>query len=156
MNRRSLALAIVASALISALVASLITMQWHWHHRSESAHHSQEPSAKDFHQWLHENLELTEEQETALRPIEEKFQKEQQRLRAEMLTAADALALEIRRKNRGAPGIDRALDQLNQSQATLQKLSLDHFFEMKSKLSAAQAEKLLSWTHDSIVGKHAQ
>jgi Spy/CpxP family protein refolding chaperone len=47
-----------------------------------------------------------------------------------------------------------ALDRLNQGQAQLQRITLDHFFAMKRHLRPAQARKLVEWTHDSLTREH--
>jgi hypothetical protein len=64
MTHRALIVAVVAAALVSALIASLVTIKWH--QQEEAGHHGQVDSAEDFHHWLHENLELTESQEKAI------------------------------------------------------------------------------------------
>ena len=61
------------------------------------------------------------------------------------------LADAVRRGKSGAPEIDVALTRLNAAQAALQRATLAHFFAMKDHLEPAQAEKLLQWTHDSIL-----
>jgi len=75
-------------------------------------------------------------------------------LKAQISAAGVELAQVI-----GAPNVDEAkmkaaLDRLNQSQAELQRLTLDHFFAMKRHLRPAQARKLVEWTHDSLAREH--
>ena len=123
-----------------------------WHNQHPVGGHGQALTPQDFHHWLHENLNLTLEQEQALRPIEDQFEKDQRRIRQEISRAADTLATAIRNDDRDGPELEAALLGLNEAQGKLQKLSLDHFFQMKSQLHPEQAEKLLRWTHESIVG----
>ncbi|YCM43705.1 periplasmic heavy metal sensor [Verrucomicrobiaceae bacterium 227] len=153
MNRRSLLFTVIAAALVAALITSLITMNWHRH--GKPGHHTRAITDTDFHHWLHDNLALTEEQEKALHPLEYSFRTEQLRLQEEISQAADALAHEIRNQDHAEPAIDDALQRLNHSQVELQKLTLAHFFQMKKQLTPEQSEKLLRWTHDSIVGNHS-
>lgn len=105
----------------------------------------------DFHHWMHEQLKLTPAQHDALDPFEKAFEKERARLRAEIAGAGRDLADAVRRGKSGSPEIDAALTRLNAAQAALQRATLDHFFAMKDHLEPAQAEKLLQWTHDSIL-----
>jgi Spy/CpxP family protein refolding chaperone len=106
---------------------------------------------EDFHYWMHEQLKLTPAQHDALDPIEKAFEKERARLRTEIAAAGRDLADAVRRGKSGSPEIDAALTRLNAAQAALQRATLDHFFAMKDHLEPAQAEKLLQWTHDSIL-----
>lgn len=106
---------------------------------------------EDFHHWMHEQLKLTAAQHDALDPIEKAFEKERARLRTEIAGAGRELANAVRQGKSGSPEIDTALIRLNAAQAALQRATLDHFFAMKDHLEPAQAEKLLQWTHDSIL-----
>ena len=106
---------------------------------------------EDFHHWMHEQLKLTPAQHDALDPIEKAFEKERARLRSEIASAGRDLADAVRQGKSGSPEIEAALTRLNTAQATLQRATLDHFFAMKDHLEPAQAEKLLQWTHDSIL-----
>jgi len=105
----------------------------------------------DFHHWMHEQLKLTTAQHDALDPIEKAFEKERARLRTEIAAAGRDLADAVRRGKSGSPEIEAALTRLNAAQAGLQRATLGHFFAMKDHLEPAQAEKLLQWTHDSIL-----
>jgi Spy/CpxP family protein refolding chaperone len=73
------------------------------------------------------------------------------RLRKEIAEAGRALAAAVRKGQAGSPEIDAALTRLNAAQAELQRATLDHFFAMKDHLEPDQAEKLLEWTHDSLL-----
>lgn len=106
---------------------------------------------EDFHHWMHEQLKLTPAQHDALDPFEKAFEKERARLRTEIAAAGLDLADAVRRGKSGSPDIEAALTRLNAAQAALQRATLDHFFAMKDHLEPAQAEKLLQWTHDSIL-----
>jgi nickel and cobalt resistance protein CnrR len=113
---------------------------------------SSRPAAEDdFHHWMHEQLKLTSAQHDALDPIEKAFEKERARLRSEIARAGRDLADAVRQGKSGSPEIEAALTRLNAAQAALQRATLDHFFAMKDHLEPAQAEKLLQWTHDSIL-----
>jgi len=136
----------LATILLAGATAFLVTRS--------TPHAPATPSAAaedDFHHWMHEQLKLTPAQHDALDPIEKAFEKERARLRAEIAGAGRDLADAVRRGKSGAPEIDVALTRLNAAQAALQRATLAHFFAMKDHLEPAQAEKLLQWTHDSIL-----
>lgn len=106
---------------------------------------------RDFHQWIHDNLEITEEQHSVLEPFEKAYELDRTRLHMEVTDAGRELADAVRGGQRNSPEINMALSRLNTAQASLQRATLDHFFSMKEHLDPDQAEKLLQWTHDSIV-----
>lgn len=114
---------------------------------------SAEPESADFHQWMHDRLEITAEQHEALAPYESAFEADRERLRVEITEAGRELAKAVRGGRRESPEIEAALTRLNAAQAELQRVTLDHFFAMKAHLEPDQAEKLLQWTHDSIVSE---
>nr|WP_265594810.1 periplasmic heavy metal sensor [Haloferula sp. BvORR071] len=113
--------------------------------------HGQAASEEDFHRWMHEQLAITPAQHDALEPLEEAFERDRERLRQEIAVAGRELANAVREGKSSSSGVDAALARLNAAQAKLQRATLDHFFAMKDHLDPAQAEKLLQWTHDSIL-----
>lgn len=133
--------ATVALAAGTAFVAARMGAGQHRHGEPE----------RDFHQWMHDRLSLTGEQHEALEPVERAYEAERKRLREEIAAAGRDLAAAVRAGKAGAPEIDAALSRLNGAQAALQRATLDHFFAMKDRLDPGQAEKLLQWTHDSIL-----
>ena len=137
----AIALLVFATVVLAAVTAYLVSRPDHHHSGSE----------EDFHQWMHRRLLITPAQEEALAPHERIFEKERLRLRGEIATAGRALADAVREGNPGSPEIEGALTRLNALQAELQRATLEHFFAMKEHLDPDQAEKLLQWTHDSIV-----
>lgn len=108
-------------------------------------------SEEDLHRWMHKHLAITPAQHKTLDPIEDAFEKERIRLREEIVKAGHDLANAVRGGKSDSPEIAAALARLNAAQAQLQRATLDHFFAMKDHLDPEQAEKLLQWTHDSIL-----
>ncbi|MCW1923145.1 periplasmic heavy metal sensor [Luteolibacter arcticus] len=119
--------------------------------RSDQRTTSAKPSEQDFHRWMHTQLALTPAEHEALEPIELADETERRRLREEIVSAGRELADAVRQGKSGSPEIEAALTRLNAAQATLQRATLSHFFAMKEHLDPEQAEKLLQWTHDSIL-----
>nr|WP_226895540.1 periplasmic heavy metal sensor [Luteolibacter marinus] len=130
-----------ATVALAGVTAFLVSRPDHHHAGSE----------EDFHQWMHDQLHISVEQEAALAPFEKSFEKERLRLRDEIAGAGRALADAVRQGDPDSPEIKQALTRLNSLQAELQRATLEHFFAMKEHLDPGQAEKLLQWTHDSIV-----
>lgn len=140
-----------ATVLLAAGTSLLVTRLAD---HSEAHSHGHEPgghSEADFHQWMHNQLSLSPEQHDALEPVEAAYEKERLRLRNEIGEAGKTLADAVRQGKSGTPEVEAALKRLNAAQAELQRATLDHFFAMKEHLDPAQAEKLLKWTHDSIL-----
>lgn len=146
------AAATVLLAAGTALVVSLLMREHpHGHDHDHGSHPHHRASEDDFHRWMHEQLTLSDAQEKALHPIEVIFETDRERLRAEIAEAGRELADAVRGGKADSPEIDAALSRLSAAQAKLQRVTLDHFFAMKDHLDPAQAEKLLQWTHDSIL-----
>ncbi len=108
-------------------------------------------SEESLHAWMHQNLEISAEEHDLLLPYEQAFERDRLRLRAEIRQAGQQLAASIR-ANADQKTLDEELNRLNGLNAELRKATLDHFLVMKEHLNPVQAEKLLQWTHDSIVG----
>jgi Spy/CpxP family protein refolding chaperone len=146
---------LLGSVLISCVLAGLTAWRvtdWTLHRHGES--HANDHAESDLHTWMHEHLDITPEQHDKLDPIEKEFEERRVALKSQISAAGVELAQVI-----GAPNVDEArmkaaLDRLNQGQAELQRLTLDHFFAMKRHLRPAQARKLVEWTHDSLAREH--
>ncbi len=152
MSRLRLALLIVFSAAIAAGLASWAALELHREKAGRHGHTT--PADGDFHQWLHEQLDLRPEQEEALRPAETAFHNERARLAETLTGAGHDLAHAIQDHGRESPELSTALLRISRLQLELKQLTLDHFFDMKAHLDPDQARKLLEWTHDSISGSH--
>lgn len=150
-QKSATSLAIICATIAGALITwTVFTFRNHQHHN-----HHQASTQTDFHQWLHDHIELTPAQEVALKPYENRYNKKQFQLKKSLRSAASDLANAIRHQPRDSPKITQALQKINRLQGELQQLSIEHFFEMKNQLDPEQAEKLLLWTHDSILQKNA-
>ncbi|MEK7951490.1 periplasmic heavy metal sensor [Luteolibacter soli] len=137
----------LATVVLAGLTAWLVTLSA----QRDAAIRAR--AAKDFHHWMHEQLALTDAQHEALNPIEQAYQQEKEQLQKEITAAGGELAAAVRAGKSGSPEIEAALTRLNSAQARLQHATLAHFFAMKEHLDPAQSEKLLQWTHDSILAQ---
>jgi len=134
----------IATVALSGLTTAVVS-RWFDRGQAESS------SDTDFHRWMHDHLGLSAEQHRALEPAEQAFDRERERLRGEIAAAGLELAEAVRTGERTSPEIPGALGRLHHAQGELQRATLDHFFAMKEQLDPEQAEKLLQWTHDSLV-----
>lgn len=111
--------------------------------------------SQTLHDWLHQNLRITAEQERRLHPIEEAFEADRARIRNEISSASRRLADAIRAHDLDSSEVRRAREELTRAQGELQESTLRHFFSMKEHLDPEQGEKLLKWTRQSLVhGNH--
>ncbi|MFM7603693.1 MAG: periplasmic heavy metal sensor [Prosthecobacter sp.] len=146
---------LLGSVSISCLLAGLTAWRvadWTLHRHGES--HANDPAETDLHAWMHEHLDITPEQHGKLDPIEKQFEEHRLALKTQISAAGVELAQVIGAANVDDLRMKAALDRLNQGQAQLQRLTLDHFFAMKRHLRPAQARKLVEWTHDSLTREH--
>lgn len=128
----------------AGLVAWLITM-------GSATTNDPRASEQSFHQWMHANLKMPEEQHRQLEPFENAYEVERLRLRQEIREAGNALARAVREGSRESPQVASALDRLHAAQGELQRITLDHFFTMRDHLDPEQAERLGQWIHDNIL-----
>ena len=130
-------LAVVAIAALSAFC----TM--HWVSKSNSA-------SSDPHEWLHAQLDLTEKQHEALKPIEERFNADYGKACAKMCEARSELAKAIGAGNADSPEVAAAVHKIHQRMGELQMLSIRHIFDMRTVLTKEQGDKLLHLAQQNL------
>ncbi len=142
--------------LIATLALSALTSWWMLRRvPHEHAHAHPGGAAEDaFHQWMHQNLELSAAQEAAMRPQEESFEKERRRLRQAIREAGAELARQVREADALDSPTTATLDRLGAAQRELQAATLAHFFQMRTHLTKRQRALLSRWTHDSLLHEH--
>lgn len=96
------------------------------------------------HNWLHQELKLTAEQERALEPVEAKFGVKQRELAAALSEANRALARAMGEEKGYTTRVAAAVEVVHQRMGDLQKASIEHVFAMRSVLSPEQGDKLLA------------
>ncbi|RKX35789.1 MAG: heavy metal resistance protein [Verrucomicrobia bacterium] len=111
----------------------------------------QSPQTPDaMHGWLHEELNLTDEQEASLNRIEEQFAGEEAGLRAAFNAANRHLATVIREEGAFTPRVVAAVENVHREMGELQKLSISHLFEMTKVLAPEQNEKLMRYAEKAL------
>jgi len=138
-----------AAAYFAAQIAAKPERHSHAHdhtHTGESA-----TSGSDLHDWMHEQLDISAEQEKLLIPFETAFAEAGKKLELDISSAEKELATLVKNSARNEAEIDRILNRLDEAHAQLRRLTLEHFFVMETHLDAGQAERLRQWTHDSLI-----
>lgn len=126
----------LAVALVAGL-AAFCTLRW-----TESRVASVNDVAA--HKWLHQELNLTEEQHKALEPVEAKFAETQMRLAGQLRTANQDLARLMAQDKTYTPRVAAAVEMVHHCMGDLQKASIEHIFEMRAVLTPEQGDKLLT------------
>lgn len=130
--------AVIAVAALSAFC----TLRW------TTAH--QHAASADSHQWLHDQLHLTTEQHVALDPVEDRYTQKQHRLMAQLQDANRELARAMAEGKAYSPAVSAAVEKIHQRMGEMQKLSIEHVFEMRQLLTPEQGDKLLQLAQHAL------
>ena len=110
----------------------------------------QTKNAAEAHYWIHDQLQLTPEQEQKLEPTEKKFA-EQKKHYSELIRLANMeLGQSLLKDKNNSPNVSDAIEKIHKAQGELQKITLQHVFEMKEVLTPEQYEKLLNLTANAL------
>jgi Spy/CpxP family protein refolding chaperone len=108
------------------------------------------PGLVSAHIQIHQKLGLTPEQERRLEPIEQRFAQQKEELLRSIRQANGQLAKAIRDDKSNSSEITTAVAAIHAAQGELQKITLDHVFEMKAVLQPKQYQKLLDLTAQAL------
>lgn len=111
-------------------------------------------SYHDVHDWLHEELNLTDDQVVALEKIEGQFADEESQLRDAFANANRDLATALREEGAYTPRVATAVEGVHREMGELQKLSIAHLFEMTTILEPEQSEKLMHYAEMALTEAH--
>lgn len=124
---------IVLTAVLAALASGAAT----WASATWVMRERQPPS---LHSVVHEQLNLSAEQDGRLDAIEARFAARRPGLEAEVRAANRELAAAIAASDGNTPQVQAAVDHFHVAMGDLQKATIAHVFEMRSVLTPAQAE----------------
>jgi nickel and cobalt resistance protein CnrR len=97
------------------------------------------PSApKSLHDRMHQTLKLDPSQDAKLQTLEARFQIEKGILDAEMASANRELADAISADKIYTPKVQAAIDHFHHAMGALQKISVEHVFDMRAILTPQQ------------------
>ena len=108
------------------------------------------PGLESEHIKIHQKLGLTPEQEKRLEPLEQRFAQQKEQLLRSIRQANGQLAKAIREDKSNSSEIAAAVAAIRAAQGELQKVTLDHVFEMKAVLQPEQYQKLLDLTAQAL------
>lgn len=104
----------------------------------------------DTHGWLHEQLDLTAEQDNRLHEIEKRFAAIEAKHEA-ALAAANAELAEILKEDRSyTPRVEAAVEKIHHAMTELQKVTIEHLVEMEEVLTPEQYDRLLELAGDAL------
>lgn len=109
-------------------------------------------SAADYHQWMHAQLGISEEQDAALHPIEEDFEQKRRAWTQRIREANVELGHAMQGDKAKTPRVNAILTKIHEAQRAIQEETIRHFFEMKPHLTDKQFEKLLGLMTDALHG----
>ncbi len=130
------------AVIVVAALSAFCTLRW-------SAARTHVASA-DAHQWLHDQLHLTAEQHAALDPVEARHAEKQHRLMAQLREANRELARAIGQGKTYSPAVSAAVEKIHQHMGEMQKLSIEHVFEMRQVLTPEQGDKLVQLAQQAL------
>jgi Spy/CpxP family protein refolding chaperone len=132
-----------AAVVFVAGLAAVLTLRW-------SERRADAVSEVAAHRWLHQELQLTPEQHKALEPIEAKFAEQQRSLVEKLRLAKAQLARAMAEDKAYTPRVTAEVEMVHHCMGDLQKASIEHVFEMRTVLTPAQSEKLLSLAQQAL------
>jgi Spy/CpxP family protein refolding chaperone len=125
------------SILITAVLAALASGAATW---ASATWVMQERKPPSLHTVVHEQLNLSADQDRRLDVIEARFAARRPALEAEVRAANRELAAAIAASDGDTPQVRAAVDHFHIAMGDLQKATITHVFEMRSVLTPAQAE----------------
>lgn len=134
-------LALVVVAVISA-ASSWLTIR--------ILNHDTTDISADYHQWIHDQLNLTEDQERRLAGSEQRYEEARRHCEKLIAIANVELAEAIRRDQIYSPAVERSVSEIHDAMGQLQRATLKHIFEMKEVLDPDQYERLMDLTEEAL------
>ena len=132
-----------AAVVLVAGLAALVTLRWTDGRGSAAKQH-------DPHDWLHAELQLTDAQHKALEPIEVRFAAQHRKLSEDLRTANRRLAQVISEEKTYTPRVAAEVAAVHRCMGDLQRLSVEHVYEMRTALSPEQGDKLLRLAREAL------
>ena len=107
-------------------------------------------SERGLHDFVHNELSLTEAQETKLEEIEGQFASERNRLELAARAANAQLAQAMEQEHEYGPEVGAAIDEVHARMGDLQKATVRHVFAMRSILTSAQQREFDRQVSDAL------
>ncbi len=110
------------------------------------AHRHSRMDPAEYHDWVHKQVRLTEEQDAMLHEMEGKFATKRDRLTNSIRESNRELAEALRKDKADSPRVREVINKIHQAQGELQSVVIQHVFEMKPLLSPEQYDRLIEFT----------
>lgn len=138
-----------ALLFLAVIGAAACTAAWFGSVLFDRRHH---PSQETAHDWVHSQLELTDEQDAALIPIERDYHGRRDGLERALHEANVALAEAILADGRDSDRVHAAIEEIHSRMGDLQKVTISHVFSMRDVLTPEQYDRLLHLTAEALRG----
>ncbi len=138
MNQRNIKAAIFLLFFLISGFAGLYVGQNYLHFDGWKS----EAKSDHWHLISHEKLKITPKQATQLSEIEDRFYEQHKALELQISTANQELAKAITNDKFFSQKVQEATNKIHQSMGELQKLTIQHLFEMRPILTDEQYQKL--------------
>jgi Spy/CpxP family protein refolding chaperone len=102
------------------------------------------------HDWLHQKLQLSAEQQKALQPVEERFHQQYQSANEQLIDANRQLAKLLSQSQSFSPEVAAAIEHVHHRMGELQKLSIQHLYDMRPLLTPEQNERLVKYAQQAL------
>lgn len=136
-NKVWLLAGILAGLIVLCVVISLLTAQLMMPDKAWSQHDSNYG-----HQWLHNELNLTEGEAAAIDAFEPEYREHRTALEIEFQEKIEELRVILITSDRFSPEVEDAIHELHQVHGQLQGLSIRHYFQMMRVLPPDKQARL--------------
>jgi hypothetical protein len=102
--------------------------------------------AEDYHEWIHQKLNMTPEQERRSLTSERRYEETKRHLDEVIRLANRELAEGILKDKSYSPRVEKSVAEIHSAMGQLQKATLEHIFELREVLDAPQYERLIELT----------
>ena len=143
MRSRILSLAFVLAAIIIISAASSV-LTLRMVSRGEAY------PAEDYHEWIHKKLSMTAEQEQRSLTSERRYEETKRHLDEVIRLANSELAERILKDKSYSPTVEKSVAEIHSAMGQLQKVTLEHIFELKEVLDAEQYQRLIELTAQGL------
>ncbi len=122
------------------LIVAVVAFGVCWISNSWIFPHSQTQLSE--HEWLHKELGLTTEQDQRLIPIEHKFAERKKEIEVRIAAANRELSEIMLKDMAYSDRVKAGVEKIHHIQGELQKLTIEHFYEMQEVLTPEQTKQL--------------
>jgi Spy/CpxP family protein refolding chaperone len=109
------------------------------------------PMAMDAHDFLHKELNISDDQDRQLKDVEQRFADRKIVLEGTIREANAELGKAIVEDKHYSDRVKAAVNRIHAAQGELQKATLEHFFDMQQALTQEQAAKLNHMAADALI-----